>query len=110
MLIRHILLEDSDSENRQRCVEKIVYRYEHWIEDGLEKEDFITFISRNFKIKAYLSTKPTEERIPEMAERKCEILVEKVPKELAHPKVAPPTVNEKEPLEVSELRNGVIAR
>lgn len=38
VLIGDILLENTKSKNRQRRVKKIVHRYEHWIEDGLEEK------------------------------------------------------------------------
>lgn len=110
MLIGNILFEDPDSEHRQRCVKQIVHRYEHWIEDGLKWLSHQIHLFKIKRLSTYLSTESTEERKPEMAKRECKILVEKVPKELAHPKVAPASVNEEQPLKVSELSYGVVTR
>jgi hypothetical protein len=56
-----------------------------------------------------LSTESTEKRVPEVTQREREVLVEEIPKELAHAIVAPPTMNKQESLEVSKLGDGVIA-
>ena len=45
-----------------------------------------------------------------MAERECEILIEKILQELAHPQIGPATVDEQESLEESELREREVAR
>lgn len=42
VLIRHVLLKNSDAEDRQRGVEQIVHRDEHWIEDGLDRKVKLT--------------------------------------------------------------------
>ena len=44
-----------------------------------------------------------------MAEREREVLVEEVLEELAHPQVGPASVDEEQPLEVTELGDGVVA-
>ena len=56
----------------------------------------------------HLSTESTEESIPKMAQREREVLVEEISKEFAHSVVAPSSVNEEEPLQISKLGDGVI--
>ena len=49
------------------------------------------------------------ERVPEVTERECKVLVEEVLKELAHSQVGPATVNEQKTFQVTELCHGEVA-
>lgn len=43
-----------------------------------------------------------------MNQRKCEVFVKEISKELAHPYVRPPAVYQQQSLQVSELGKGVV--
>lgn len=59
---------------------------------------------------AYLCTESTEKGKPEVAQREGEVLIEEVSEELAHPIVRPPSVNKQEPLQETELSDGIVRR
>lgn len=57
----------------------------------------------------YLSTKSTEQSVPEVTQREREVLVEEIPQKLTHPVITPSAVDQKKSLQVSKLSNRVIA-
>lgn len=44
-----------------------------------------------------------------MHQSECEVLIEEVAQELAHPYVGPSAVHQQQPLQVAELGEGVVA-
>jgi len=49
------------------------------------------------------------ERVPEVTQSKCEVLVEEVLEELAHSQVRPATMDKQKTFQVTELRHGEVA-
>lgn len=108
MLIWYILLKYPKSQNRKWCIKKIVDRYEHGVKYRLKDYLMSLQLIRVNKL-SYLSTESTKERVPKMTQSERKVFVEKVSKKFAHSKVTPTTMNEEKSLEISELRNRVVA-